>query len=87
MGEETTRNQVRIALLDDHGLFRASLARFLASQPGFELASECGTSDEALKTLNSSPVEIVLLDFDLGPERGRRERQTLSLPHCTPYLK
>src|SRR5260370_30358379 len=70
MGEPTEEKRIRLALLDDHGLFRGSLSRFLASEPGFEVAGECGTSAEALEVLNGSIVDIVLLDFDLGSERG-----------------
>jgi ActR/RegA family two-component response regulator len=70
MGEETEQNRIRLVLLDDHGLFRASLARFLAGEPGLEIAAECGTSAEALEVLNDSSVDIVLLDFGLGSERG-----------------
>jgi DNA-binding NarL/FixJ family response regulator len=66
----TEENRIRLVLLDDHGLFRASLARFLASEPDIEIAGECGTSSEALAVLNGSNIDIVLLDFDLGPERG-----------------
>ena len=57
-------------LLDDHGLFRASLARFLGSVPGFEVVGECGSSADALKALEDSSIGLVLLDFDLGSERG-----------------
>ena len=70
MGQQTEGNRIRLVLLDDHGLFRASLSRFLASEPGFEIAGECGTSAEALEVLNGSTVDIVLLDFDVRSERG-----------------
>ena len=70
MGQQIEENRIRLVLLDDHGLFRGSLGRFLASEPGFEIAGECGTSAEALEVLNRSTVDIVLLDFDLGSERG-----------------
>ncbi len=63
-------NRIRLVLLDDHGLFRAILARFLASEPDVEIVSECDTSSQALETLSSSTVDVVLLDFDLGSERG-----------------
>ena len=68
MGQQTEENRIHLVVLDDHGLFRASLSRFLASEPGFEIAGECGTSAEALEVLNSSTVDIVLLDLDLGSE-------------------
>jgi DNA-binding NarL/FixJ family response regulator len=62
--------RIRIVLLEDHGLFRTSLARFLASESGLEVVGECGTSGEALEVMNSSPVNVVLLGFDLGLEHA-----------------
>jgi DNA-binding NarL/FixJ family response regulator len=61
-------NRIRLVVLDEHGLFRASLARLLASEGGFEVVGECGTSAEALEILNGSPADVILLDFDLSPE-------------------
>jgi DNA-binding NarL/FixJ family response regulator len=66
--EQTDGNRIRLVLLDDHCLFRASLARLLASESGFEVVGECGTSAEALEMLNGSPVDVVLLELDLGAE-------------------
>src|SRR5262249_22055067 len=62
--------KIRILLLDDHALFREGVARLLASEPDFEVVRCCGTSEEALPLLASVPVDLVLLDFDLGRERG-----------------
>jgi two-component system, NarL family, nitrate/nitrite response regulator NarL len=60
----------RILLLDDHALFRESLARFLNDEPGFQMAGCCGTIDEARKILQEKAVDLVLLDFDLGRQNG-----------------
>ena len=68
--DQTDENRIRLVVLDDHGLFRASLAKLLASESGFEVVGECGTSAEALEMLNGSPVDVVLLDFDLGAEHS-----------------
>jgi two-component system, NarL family, nitrate/nitrite response regulator NarL len=70
MSDQTQASRIRLVLLDDHGLFRASLGRLLASQPDLEVAGECGTSAEALEVLKSSTVDVVLLDFDVGTEHG-----------------
>jgi DNA-binding NarL/FixJ family response regulator len=70
MVEHPREKQIRLVLLDDHALFRASLGRFLALEPGFEVAGECANSTEALGILRDSPVDVVLLDFDFGRERG-----------------
>ena len=40
------------------------MARLLASEPGLEIAGECGSAAEALEVLGASPVNVVLLDFD-----------------------
>jgi two-component system, NarL family, nitrate/nitrite response regulator NarL len=70
MHEQTAENRIRLVLVDEQVLLRASMGRFLATQPGFELAGECGTAAEALEILKSSPVDIVLSDLDLRTDRG-----------------
>jgi two-component system, NarL family, nitrate/nitrite response regulator NarL len=62
--------QIRILLVDDHGLFRESLSRLLESEPDFRIAGTCATATEALEALRRDPVDIVLLDYDLGNENG-----------------
>jgi DNA-binding NarL/FixJ family response regulator len=70
MDGQANRERIRLLLLDDHVLFREGLSRLLASEPDFEMVGNCGTSAEALDVLNGSPVDIVLLDFDLGDDHG-----------------
>jgi DNA-binding NarL/FixJ family response regulator len=61
---------IRIAIVDDHALFRESLARLLESEPDFAVIATCATVDEALRIAGSAPLDLVLLDVDLGAERG-----------------
>ena len=61
---------IRLALLIEHMLFRESLARLLASEPGFELVAECASGAEALEALRRSKADVVLLDLRIGQERG-----------------
>ena len=70
MNHPMQESPIRLVLLDDHGLFRASLSRLLASEPDLEVAGECGSSAEALEMLKGSTVDVVLLDFDVGAEHG-----------------
>ena len=70
MHEPTAENRIRLVLVDDQVLLRASLGRFLATQPDFELAGEFGTAAEALEILNGSPVDIVLSDLDVLADGG-----------------
>jgi len=62
---------LRILLLDDHALFRESVARFLASEPGFEVVAHSGSIEEALAALRNRTVDLILLDLDLGQADGR----------------
>ena len=61
---------IRLLLLDDHELFRESVARLLQAEPGFEVVAACGTIPEALGRLAGVAVDVVLLDLDLGLEMG-----------------
>lgn len=68
---EITKQTVRILVLDDHALFRESVSRLLGAEPGFEVVAHCGTIEESLQVLRRKPVDLVLLDFDLGERDGR----------------
>jgi len=67
---KTTAKNIRILLIDDHTLFRQSVARLLQAEPGFEVVADYSSGSEALQVLKSRGIDIVLLDLDLGPERG-----------------
>jgi two-component system, NarL family, nitrate/nitrite response regulator NarL len=62
--------QIRILLIDDHSLFRESLGRLLEAEPDFRIAATCAGVGEALAILDRQPVDVVLLDYDLGDEQG-----------------
>src|SRR5271155_2623654 len=65
------QKNIRFLLIDDHTLFRESVARLLQAEPGFEVVAHCGSGTEALQIMRSSKeIDIVLLDLDLGQERG-----------------
>jgi DNA-binding NarL/FixJ family response regulator len=65
-----TEKNIRLLLIDDHTLFRESLARLLQSEPGFEVVANCSSLVEATRTLKSREIDMILLDLDLGTEKG-----------------
>jgi DNA-binding NarL/FixJ family response regulator len=63
-------DKIKILLVDDHTLFREALSRMLASEPDFEMTAHCSSIAEAVYILRRKPIDLVLLDHDLGRERG-----------------
>jgi DNA-binding NarL/FixJ family response regulator len=63
---------IRILLVDDHSLFRESLSRLLDAEPDFEMTGTCASVADALAILRRQPVDVILLDYDLGDEQGTR---------------
>jgi len=61
--------RVTALLVDDHASFGESVSRALNAQPDLEV-SFCTNISAALEILQRQPVDIVLLDHDLGVERA-----------------
>jgi two-component system, NarL family, nitrate/nitrite response regulator NarL len=67
--EGTIPGRLRALLVDDHALFRESVARVLQDEPWLTI-EHCGTVREALSLLSEQQFDLVLLDHDLGAERA-----------------
>ena len=63
-------NPIRIVMVDDHALLRGALAKTLSIEPDLAIVGECSGVDEALALIAAQPVDIVLLDINLGSEQG-----------------
>jgi two-component system, NarL family, nitrate/nitrite response regulator NarL len=66
--EPHSPRRVRLILLDDHLLFRESLARLLALEDDFELVAQCTAPVEAMKRLARPGVDIILVDISIARE-------------------
>jgi len=56
--------------VDDHALFLEGIAGILEGQPDFCVVAAVRSFAEAKEELGRSPVDVLLLDFDLGCERA-----------------
>lgn len=61
---------IRIYLLDDHTLFREGLRRLLGSDCRFIIAGQSGDPVQALADLQTTPVDVLVLDYDLGKDNA-----------------
>jgi len=66
---ETTSRPIRALLIDDHALFRQSVAQSLTADPGLSVLP-CASIREGLILLQQQEFDLVLLDHDLGAERA-----------------
>jgi DNA-binding NarL/FixJ family response regulator len=56
--------------VDDHSLFRESLSRLLQAEPDLRIVATCSNATEAIAAVEREPVDLVLLDYDLGEQEG-----------------
>src|ERR1041385_8186802 len=66
---EQQQSVIRILLVDDHALFRESVACVLGGDPGLRV-EHCASIQAALTLLSQRLFDLVLLDHDLGAERA-----------------
>src|SRR5260370_34535955 len=62
--------KVKLLLVDDHTLFREGLARLLEAESGLLVVGHFSSASEALAAPELIAAQVILLDFDLGANRG-----------------
>lgn len=60
----------RVFLVDDHDIVRRGLASLLDADPGLEFAGEASSSEEAMRALMKTQVDVALVDISLGGANG-----------------
>jgi len=69
MQQQKTNKTIRVLIVDGHNLFRSGVVRLLESEEDIQVLSAANVA-EALTILSTQPADVILLDYDLGPERG-----------------
>jgi DNA-binding NarL/FixJ family response regulator len=69
---------IKLALVDDHKLFRSGIAALLSPMDDFEIVSESGNGAEFIESISSQTPEIVLMDLEMPEMDGMQ---------TTAYLK
>ena len=68
-------DQIRIAIIDDHPVFRSGLAQSLRRAADVEIVTVGGTADEAVSAAKTGSIDVLLLDLTIpgdGKEAARR---------------
>ena len=70
--EVPSSSPIRVAIVDDHPVLREGTAALLGAQTGLEIAGVAGTIDEATALVESTDIDVLLLDIRLGTDSGLR---------------
>jgi DNA-binding NarL/FixJ family response regulator len=71
-------DKIRIALADDHQLFRNGLKILLGAYGEFEVVTEASNGAELLKILETCPADIVLMDISMPEMDGAEATSKLT---------
>jgi DNA-binding NarL/FixJ family response regulator len=71
---------IRIALVDDHSLFRRGMKLLLGSYPDFEVVAEAASGEEFLSLLEQVHPDVVFMDYSMpGLNGAQTTEQALKL--------
>lgn len=61
---------LRVAVVDDHPIFRRGLVEALQDAPGIEVCAEAGSISAALAAIAAERPDVAIVDLALGDENG-----------------
>ena len=66
----TEKSNINLLIVDDHPLVRDGLKARLESISHFKIQGEAGNTEDALHVLASAPINLILMDINLGVSSG-----------------
>lgn len=76
---------IRVALVDDHSLFRRGMKLLLSSYPEIEVVVEAASGEEFLAVLDQTLPDVVFMDYDMPGMNGAETTEQALIHH--PELK
>lgn len=67
---ENGMNKIKILIADDHKIFRDGIRSILEKEKDLEVVDEAANGSEVLEKLESTEVDVIILDLDLGKPTG-----------------
>jgi DNA-binding NarL/FixJ family response regulator len=72
---------IRVAIVDDHPMFRMGLAAAIGEMEGIELVGEADAADQVEPLVDALRPDVVLLDVRLGDDSGLEVNRRLAAGH------
>lgn len=66
------KRPIRVFVVDDHALFREGLVRLLDSDTSLTVVGSAESAGAALDAVPGTDADVVILDYDLGPQKAQR---------------
>ena len=76
------KTPARILIVDDHSTVRRTLRNFLEAEEDFEVCAEAEASDEAMRAIERTKPNLVLLDLSLGDSNGLSLAKSIRASHA-----
>ena len=76
---------IRVALVDDHSLFRRGMKLLLSSHPEIEVVVDAASGEEFLTAIAHTAVDVVFMDYDMPGLNGAQTTER-ALAQC-PEIK
>ncbi len=73
--------RIRVAVVDDHALFRAGVVQSLAFDGAIEIVGEGGSAAEAVQLARNLAPDLILLDVSMPGNGIAAAREILRMPH------
>lgn len=61
---------IRVLIVDDHPIFRDGISQLLDSVPGFEVAGECSSGEDAVRLAVDLAPDVILMDIGMPVMNG-----------------
>jgi DNA-binding NarL/FixJ family response regulator len=62
--------KIRVMIADDHKIFRDGIRSILEKEKDIVVADEAGSGSELLEKIGKKPVDLLILDIDIGEPNG-----------------
>ncbi len=71
-------SKIKLGIADDHSLFREGISMIISGMKGIDLCLEAESGEDLLNKLNSTKVDIILMDIEMKALNGIQTLKTLN---------